>query len=386
MSQSWKRREVYIAGIASSQWGFYPDQEPFEYTAPTVRAAVADAGFGYDDIQGAFCGTVYGGTGSGHRVLKQVGFTGIPIVNVENACSSSSSALRLAYQQVGAGIYDVVLVFGMEKNPRGPIPSTAFRPWESALGYNFHPGNYALETVQYQARSGATEEDISLVTVKNRKNAVLNPNARYRKEVSLDEVMASRLVAPPMRLFHCCPLADGAVAAVVCSEDALHDKSRAVRIAAAELTSAGYGDGYVPGAIISSLKFPPKRDIVQQSAQLAYEASGYGPQDIDIAQVYDTVAPSELWDIEELGLCPENEAPKWLRERAFDLDGRLPINTDGGLMGRGHPMGATGLAQIVEIATQLRGEAGERQVKKATVGLTHNMGAGPNSSVTILAK
>jgi acetyl-CoA acetyltransferase len=386
MNQPWKRREVFIAGVAVSPWGYYPDTEPSEYASIAVREALQDAELTWDDVQAVFCGAVYGGTGSGHRVTKQIGFTGVPIVNVENACSSSSSALRLAYQQVATEIYDVVLVFGIEKNPKGPIPSTAFQPWESALGFNFHPGNYALETVQYQARSGATEEDISLVTVKNRRNAALNPNARYRKPVTLEQVMGSRAVAPPLRLFHCCPLADGASVAVVCSENVLRSRQRAVRIASAVLGSANYGDGYVPGAIISSLKFPPKTDMVHSSAQLAYEESGFGPGDIDIAQVYDTVSPSELWEIEELGLCPANEAPRLLREGVFDLGGRLPVNTDGGLMGRGHPMGATGLAQIAELATQIRGEAGERQVAKAQVGLAHNMGAGPNSSVTILAK
>jgi acetyl-CoA acetyltransferase len=222
--------------------------------------------------------------------------------------------------------------------------------------------------------------------VKNRKNAALNPNARYKKPVTLEEVMASRLVAPPLRLLHCCPLADGASVAVLCSEKALRSKRRAVRVAAAELGSANYGDGYVPGAIISSIKYPPKTDMVHYSAQLAYEAAGIGPEDIDIAQVYDTVSSSELWEIEELGLCPVNEGPRRLRAGEFDLGGRLPINTDGGLMGRGHPMGATGLGQIIELATQIRGEAGPRQIAKARVGLAHNMGAGPNSSVTILAK
>ena len=386
MNPAWKRREVYIAGVALSPWGYYPDVEPSEYGSKAIREALRDAGLGWSDVQAVFCGSVYGGTGSGHRVAKQIGFTGIPIINIENACSSSSSALRLAYQQIATEICDVVLVFGIEKNPKGPIPSTAFRPWESALGFNFHPGNYALETVQYQARSGATEEDISLVTVKNRKNAALNPNARYQKAVTLEEVQGSRFVAPPLRLFHCCPLADGAAAAVLCSEKALRSRPRGVRVAAAVLGSANYGDGYVPGAIISSLKYPPPTDMVHYSAELAYEASGYGPEDIDIAQVYDTVSSSELWDIEELGLCPANEAPRLLREGVFDLGGRLPVNTDGGLMGRGHPMGATGLGQIVELVTQIRGEAGPRQVAKARVGLAHNMGAGPNSSVTILAK
>jgi acetyl-CoA acetyltransferase len=288
--------------------------------------------------------------------------------------------------QVAAEISDAVLIMGVEKNPKGPIPSTVFLPWELELGFNFHPGNYALETVKYMHRTGATEEDFGLVTVKNRKNASLNPHARYQKPVTLQEVMTSRLVAPPLRLYHCCPLADGAAVAVVCSENKLTAPRRAIRVEAAIHRTASYKEEYVPGGIIQSVKFPAKESLAALSAKEAYEMSGYGPEDIDVAQAYDTVSSSELWDIEELGFCGEGEAPLLLREGAFDIGGKIPVNTDGGLMGRGHPMGATALAQIIEVVTQLRGEAGARQVKDARIGLTHAMGSGPNSTVTILAR
>ena len=181
---SWQKRPVFVAGIAISKWGYYPDIEPKEYASHAIIQALYDAELEWKDVRAVFCGSCYQGTASGHKVIKEVGMTGIPIVNVENACSSSSSALRLAYQEIAAEIHDVVLVMGIEKNPKGPIPSQSFLPWELQLGFNFHPGNYALETVKYMTRSGATEEDFSLVTVKNRKNASLNPNARFQKPVT----------------------------------------------------------------------------------------------------------------------------------------------------------------------------------------------------------
>lgn len=386
MKPAWHARPVYVAGVGISKWDYLPEVESHVYGAQAIRAAMADGGFAWQEIQAVFCGSVYQGTGSGHKVIKEVGRTGIPIVNVENACSSSASALRLAFQQVATGILEVALVLGIEKNPKGPIASTAFRPWELALGFNFHPANYAIDASKYMARAGATEEDISLVTVKNRRNAALNPNARFQKAVTLEEVMASRLVAPPLRLLHCCPLADGAAAAVVCSAERLKERRRGVQVAASVLTSAVYGEEYVPGGTVGSIRFPPEYNLVELSARQAYEASGLGPEDMDVVQAYDTVAPSELWDLEDLGFCPPGHAPGLLRDGVFDLGGRIPVNTDGGLMGRGHPMGAAGLAQVIELVHQLRGEAGARQVQGARVGLAHAMGAGPNSTVTILTR
>jgi len=386
MKPSWQRRPVFIAGVGMSHFDYLPDVDPIYYTSQMIIRALKDAELQWKDIQAVFCGSCFLGASIGHKIIKEVGLTGVPIVNIENACSTGASALRLAYMQIATEIYDCMLIMGVEKNPKGPIPAQSFLPWELELGFNFHPGNYALETVKYMHRTGATEKDISLVTVKNRKNASLNPNARFQKPVSLEEVMASRLVAPPLRLLHCCPLADGAAVAVVSSKNKLKSPNRAVRVEAAVLRSASYKEEYVPGGIIQSVKFPAKESLAAQSAKEAYEISGYGPEDIDVVQAYDTVSSSELWDIEELGFCGEGKAPQLLRDGTFDIGGKIPVNTDGGLMGKGHPMGATALGQIIEVITQLRGEAGPRQVQQARIGLTHAMGAGPNSTVTIMAK
>ena len=376
-------REVVVAGVGLVKWGFYPDLEHYDFGSEAVFNALNDAEMEWKDINAAFIGSVYQGTGSGHQVIKEIGQTGIPIVNVENACSSGSSAVRLAYQMIAADIYDIVIAAGMEKMPRGPIPSTAFRPWELESGFNVQMANYANETVEYMEETGAVAEDFSRVTVKNRRNGAMNPNARFQKPVTIEEVMNSRMVATPLRLFHCCPLADGAAAVILCSKDKVKSKKRSVTVAASVLTSGVYGEGMMMGGTMPSVKFPASVGMVELSAKQAYEISGYGPEDMDVVQAYDTMASAELWDIEKLGFCKKGEAPKLLKEGVFDINGKIPVNTDGGLMSRGHPLGATGLGQICEIINQLRGEAGERQVKDAKIGMAHAMGAGPNSSVTI---
>lgn len=381
-----KMREVVVAGIGTTRFNVYDNKEWFDLGREAILKILEDAEMEWKDIQAAFCGSVYQGTGSGHQAVKEVGMTGIPIINVENACSSGASAFRLAYQSVAAEIYDVVLAIGFEKMPRGPIPSTAFRPWELKMGFNVQPANYANETIEYMKECGATVEDFSRVTVKNRKNGALNPNARFQKEVTMEEVMNSRLVAKPLRLFHCCPLADGATGFIVCSRDRLKASSKAVTIASSVLASGVYGDAFYPSAVVDSVKFPPGEGMTEMSARQAYEEAGLGPKDIDVVQAYDTMAPAELWDIEKLGFCGKGEAPRLLREGVFDINGKLPVNTDGGLMSRGHPLGATACAQIYEVVLQLRGEAGPRQVEGAKVGLCHASGAGPNSSVTIIKR
>ena len=195
-------REVVIAGMGITKWNVYPDQEWYDFGSEAVLLALKDAGIEFKDIQIAFAGSSYQGVGAGHQTLAEIGKTAIPIINVENACSSSSSALRLAYQMVATELYDVALVVGFEKQRhKGFIPSTAWRPWERMLGFNVQPASYAKETVRYMEEYGATVEDISLVTVKNRKNATLNPNARFQQPVTLAEVMASRLL--PLRCVYC---------------------------------------------------------------------------------------------------------------------------------------------------------------------------------------
>ncbi|MCK4789714.1 MAG: thiolase family protein [Desulfobacteraceae bacterium] len=377
-------REVYVAGIGITKWGYYEDVKYYEIGSEAIFNALEDAGMRWPDVEAVFSGSVYQPTGSGHQAVKEVGLTGIPIVNVENACSSGSSAFRLAYQSVRSETYDIVLCLGMEKMPRGPIPSTAFREWELKQGFNLQPANYSLLTKKYMEKTGISIEDISLVSIKNRKNGALNPNARFQQAVTLSDIMSSRMIADPLCLLHCCPLADGAAALILCSKKRLRSKHKPVKVASSILMSGVYGDEYPPADLVGSLKYPAKKSITQLSAIQAYESAGIGPEDIDILQAYDTMAPAELWDIEELALCNEGEAPHLLREGAFNLGGRLPVNTDGGLISRGHPLGATGAAQLCEIVLQLRGDAGQRQVERAKVGLAHAMGAGPNSSVTLL--
>lgn len=379
-------REVWIAGMGTTKWGYYPDQDSYEFGAKAIIDTLSDSGIDWKEVQAIFCGSVYQGTGSGHQVIREVGLTGAPILNIENACSSGASAFRLAHQAVSSGQYDVVLAFGFEKMPKGAIPSTAFRPWQLEMGFNVQPANYALETVEYMERYGATVEDFARVSVKNRKNGALNPNARFQKEVTLEEVLHSRMIATPLRLLNCCPLADGATAFILCTKGKIKDKRKAVEVVSSVLVSGVYGEEMYQSGLVSSVKFYPNEGIVEKSAREAFEQSGYGPEDMDVVQVYDSVTPGELWDLEKLGFCPRGEAPKLLREGVFDMNGRLPVNTDGGLTSRGHPLGATGCGQIYEIALQLRGGAGSRQVEGAKIGLCHAMGAGPNSSVTVLKK
>jgi acetyl-CoA acetyltransferase len=374
-------REVFIAGAGITRFDRYDGQKGrllrdfYDLGAEAIQGALSDAGMGWNEIQGAFCGSVYCGTGSGHQAIERIGLTGIPIVNVENACSSGSSALRLACQLIGADVYDVLIAVGFETMPRGLIQSTAWPEWQRLMGFNVQPANYAMQTVRYMEETGATEEDFARVTVKNRKNGSLNPNARLQSPVTIDDVLTSRMIAKPLRFLNACPLADGGAAVILCSKDCLKSKKKAVSVAAAVLTSGTY----------SSMKIK-NPDLVEISARQAYEEAGYGPEDMDVVQAYDTMSPGELWDLEKLNFCKKGEAPKLLREGHFNLDGKLPVNTDGGLMSRGHPLGSTALAQIIEIYRQLRDEAGKRQVPGARIGLAHAMGAGPNSGIVILKR
>lgn len=380
-------RQVFIGGVGLTRFDIYDGQQGrlkkdfYDLGSEAILQALKEAEIEWKNIQAAFCGSVYCGTASGHQTIEKIGMTGIPIVNVENACSSGSSAFRLAYQAIAAEIYDVVLAVGFETMPRGLIRSTAWPEWQRKMGFNVQPASYAMAAVRYMEETGATEEDFARVTVKNRKNGVLNPNARFQKPVTVEEVLASRMVAKPLRLLHACPLADGGAAVILCSKDKLKSKTKMVTVAASVLTSGTYGHVYGGGSV--KIHTP---DTVEISVKQAWEMSGYGPEDMDVVQAYDTMAPGELWDLERMGFCKKGEAARLLKEGYFDLNGKLPVNTDGGLMSRGHPLGATALAQIIEIYRQIREEAGPRQVEGAKIGLAHAMGAGPNSSITILKR
>ena len=377
-------REVAIAGTGLTKFVKYEaGKDYWDYGSDAVAMALAQAEIEWPQIQAAFCGSVYTDTGSGQRTLAEIGMTGIPIVNVENACSSGASAFRLAYQAVASEMYDTVLACGFERTPqKGFLPSSFWPEWERQMGFNVQPANYALKSVRYMEETGATVEDFARVTEKNRRNGRLNPKALFQNAVSIEDVLNARMVASPLRLLNLCPLAEGGAAVILCGNRKLKSQSKAVTVAASVLTSGTYG-AYTYCGDSRRIHNPT---LIELSAKQAWEMSGYGPEDMDVVQAYDTTSSAELWSLELLGFCDKGEAAGLLRAGEFEINGKLPVNTDGGLLSRGHPLGATGLAQIIEIISQLRGEAGARQVAGAKMGLAHSMGVGPNSSITILKK
>jgi acetyl-CoA acetyltransferase len=249
------------------------------------------------------------------------------------------------------------------------------------MGFNIHPAAYALETVRHMEEYGSTVEQFAKVTVKNRRNGCFFPYGYFQQPVTIEEVLNSRMVSKPLRLLMCCPNADGAAAAILVSKDKFKSKGKKVIVGASVLVSSMYGVERGGGS--AKVKNPDRTEI---AARQAYEISGCGPEDIDLFELYDPMSSIELISIERVGICKPGEAGPLLEEGAFDLNGRSPVNPSGGLISRGHPLGATGLAQIAEVVWQLRGEAGQRQIKGAKIGLCHTMGAGPNCAITILKR
>ena len=381
-------RDVFIAGVGLTKWGRYdgrkgrPLKEGEELGAEAVLNALEDADMQWTDIQSAFCGHVYGGSAFGERIAYRVGMTALPITNVENACSSSTSALMLAYQQVASGIYDVVLAIGCETIPPGFLDNVGVPVWQKYMGLDVLPAKYAMETTRYMKEYSVTPEDIARITVLARKNGTLNPNAMFQQEVTVEEVLDSRMICVPLTLLMVCANADGASAAIVCSRERLKSKSEPVSIDAIVNATSNYGTGEEGGGSVK-IKNP---NCSQVSSKQAYEISGFGPEDIDVVQGYDTMSPALMWNMEDLGFCKPGEFIPRLKEGVFNLDGKIPLNTDGGIMSRGHPVGATGVAQITELYYQLRGQAGARQVKGVRTGLAHAMGVGGISMVAILKR
>jgi benzoylsuccinyl-CoA thiolase BbsB subunit len=251
------------------------------------------------------------------------------------------------------------------------------------MGFNL-PGMYGFDTRRYMQESGATEEDIARVSVMERKNAIMNPNAFWYQgpEITVEEVLNSREIATPIRFLMACANADGASAAIVCSKDKLKSKAKMVKIVASAHATATFGyDNF--GSPIHEKVNPTCTEL---ACKQVWERSGYGPENMDVIQLYEAMAPSFLWDAEQCGFCKPGEAGKLVREGYFEIGGKKPANTDGGLMGRGHPTGATGLAQIIELFLQLRGEAGPRQVPGAKIGFCHCAGGGPNGVCHVLKR
>jgi benzoylsuccinyl-CoA thiolase BbsB subunit len=362
-------RDVAIIGAGLVPFGKYPEKTLADIAWPAVKQAIEDSGLNKSEIEAAYCGTALGGMMAGQRILKTLGITGLPIINIENACSSSSTAFREAWISVAAGVYDAVVVIGVEKLTKfggGTLPLEK-EDWEVSHGLVM-PALYAMRARRYMHEFGLTEDQLAKVSVKARKHGGLNPDAQFRTPVTVDEVKNARPVADPMTLFHCCPSGDGAAAVVICSaEKARQHTTAPIRVLGSEINSGKYMTGF------RDMTSP---EITVRGAEQLYEEAGIGPEDVDLAEVHDAFAIAELLYYEALGFCARGDAAKLLEDGDSSLGGRIPVNPSGGLLAKGHPIGATGVAQIVEIVRQLRGQCGDRQVEGAKVGLTHCTGGG----------
>jgi len=385
-------REVAIAGIGLAKFGRYdgkkgrPRRLYPDLGSEAITKALKYANLEWKEIEAAYGGTYYGGLAGTHQCVERVGMTGISIVNVFSG-HSSEAALRLAYTRVALGVHDIVLAVGAETLPPGLLDNQAMPAWMRMMGLDVLPAEAACHAVRYMEDYGATVEDFARVSVMERKNASMNPNAFWYQgsEPTVNEVLHSRVIASPLTLLMTCANADGASAVIVCSKDKLKSKKKMVTIGSIVQTSATYGTAPSGGSVSVSTKVK-NPDCVELAAKQTWEASGYGPKDMDVIQVYDPFSPSFLWNVEKCGFCKPGEAPHLVKEGHFAIGGKMPANTDGGIMGRGHPTGATGIAQVAEVFFQLREEAGPRQVTGAKIGFAQGAGAGPQAVLTVLKR
>ncbi len=372
--------EVRIAGVGLHPFGRFEGVTATDMGVVAVRAALAEAGLGVHDVEAAFCGTAYGGVASGHRVLGALAGTGIPIYDVEAGCASGGAALQLAAASIASGQHDHVLVFGIEKMPKGVIRSSFFAPWQEAAGLSPAPAYFALRAARLLAETDLTADDLAEVVVKNRAHGVHNPDAMFQKAVTAEEVLSSRMVCPPLTLFMLCSPNEGA-AAVVLGRD-----GDGVRVAGISLRSHLPGNVLGEDTPMSGIEDTDITPPTSLAAEDAYKAAGLGPDDVDVVECQDTDAARELITWAELGLCAPGEQRAILSDGSARVGGKRPINPSGGLLSKGEPLGASALGQVVELVRQLRGSAGARQVEGARVALAHVIGRGANACVTILVR
>lgn len=362
-------RSPVIVGAGMSRFGKQSERTIEEIGQEAVRAAMTEAGIGRGDIDEMFCGTGYGGVMLGQRIIRDLGMTGIPVTNVENACSSGATGVREACAAIAVGRADVVLVVGVDKLTTfggGTLPLEASDP-DVANGM-IMPAVYAMRARRYMHETGATPEHLAMVTVKARRAAALNPHAQMRAPTTVAEVLASRPIADPLTMFMCCPSGDGAAAVIVTTEAKARQLGvKPVRIAASVLQSGTYKTGYRDTAF---------SELSARTSSLAYEAAGIGPEAVDLAEVHDAFAIAELMYYEALGLCERGGGKDFIERGDSSVGGRTPVNPSGGLLCKGHPIGATGVAQMCEVVWQLREQVGARQVEGAKVALTHCTGGG----------
>ena len=394
--------DIYILGINMTKFGKYPDKDTVDLAAEAVIAALADGGVTMRDMGVLAAGCLMGQGGIGQQIQKQVGQTGIPVYNVSNACATGATALRTAIMAIKAGECDMGLAVGVEKLAGvgllggGGTPKSKNKEWtpsgrfgsvtnvDGLIGTAAMPGTFAQVGMEYGHKYGGVSFELfAKISEKNHAHSVLNPMAAYQKRFTLDEIMNDMMIAYPNTRPMCSANCDGAAAAVVTSGEVLRTLSkeqqrRAIKVSASVLTT----DPYEEACQI----LPDVNTLTRNAAKIAYEQAGVSPSDLDLVELHDCFATAELVHYDNLMLCPEGGAVDFFMSGATWRDGSMPVNVSGGLESKGHPIAATGIANIWEVCHHLRNEAGDRQIKDAKVGLAHVIGLGSACGIHILER
>lgn len=383
-------RKVYVVGVGMTKFEKPGRRKDFDYPQMAKESgtkALEDAGILYDQVEQATCGYVYGDTTCGQRALYQLGLTGIPIYNVNNACATGSTALFMARNLIAGGLADCVMAMGFEKMERGSLSSKytdRTNPMDKhvmvmAEGHGFEKGPLTPQMFgnggrEYMEKYGASPEAFAKIAWKNHKHSVNNPYSQFQTEYSLEDILKSPMVHQPLTKLQCCPTSDGSACAILASEDFV--RKNGLEAQAVEIVSMGLGTD-MPSVFedkncMKMLGF----DMAKNTAKRVFKDAGLTPDDVQVVELHDCFSANELITYEALGLCGEGEAEAFINRGDNTYGGKYVVNPSGGLISKGHPLGATGLAQCAELCWQLRGMAGKRQVSNAKVALQHNLGLG----------
>ncbi|HEU5036661.1 MAG TPA: thiolase family protein [Nocardioides sp.] len=361
---------AHVAGAGMVRFGKYPADVTLERLAVgAARAAIGDAGAELRHIDALYVGHVFGGPVAGQRIAVQLGLDGLPVSNHENYCASGATAIREAWVALAAGLHDVVLVIGVEKMTDRvaggvrPDPSDL----DAAVGLVMAAG-HAMSARRYMHDHGVTRDAIAAVAVKNHAHSVHNPFAQYQRPVSLEQVLTARTIADPLGLLDCSPISDGAAALIMCTPAGLK------RLGLTGTTPRILGCGLVSGGVQDGSRALNDEDVSRRAGEAAWQLTGISPTDVDVVEMHDCFTIAEIVRLEGLGLVPVGEGARWTEQGHTAIGGKLPVNASGGLLSRGHPVGATGVAQACELTWQLRGTAGGRQVDGARTGLAYCKG------------
>jgi acetyl-CoA acetyltransferase len=374
-------RDVFVAGVGMLRFGRYPDRDVPDLGGEAALLALKDAGLTMRDVEMLAAGCLFQSNAMvGQRILQEIGQTGIPVLNVANACATGSTAFRQAWLGVASGEHDVALAVGVEQMGKmgllGGGGGSGVRT-EGVVGSGLMPAVFGQAGMEHMRKYGTTQEQFAKVAVKNHRHSTKNPLSQYQVEVSLEDVLGARMVAYPNTLYMCCPTGDGAAAAVLVSPEKARQLGVRVKVLASVLTSDPWGE--------RDLTLPDVSTLTRNAAKQAYDKAGVGPDDLDLIELHDCFATAEILHYENLGLCKDGEAGRMIDEGQTAHGGRIPVNVSGGLLSKGHPLGATGVANVVELTMHLRGQAGARQVEGAKVGLAHVIGLGSACTIQVLA-